>query len=316
VAAHARPRRSRRTKALVTAAGLVGIVTPVAASTVASAAPVTHSDTQADPETAADTVSKGPTGLHTAYAYLADAADGHALWSGSKAQSAMPMGSITKVMTALVVVKHHSADLDKMVTVKQEYRDYVQEQGASTADLKTGDKLTVRQLLSAMLVPSGCDAAQALADTFGQGDTLKQRVDSFVGQMNSEAGQLGLANTHFDSPDGISEKKTNHSSPADLAKLGAAALNNTTLAGVVHQTSGREVATNGRVYTWDNTDKLLTDYKGALGIKTGSGPDDGYCLLFAAKRNGHTLVGAVLQDTKDRFDDAASILDWGFAHAG
>jgi D-alanyl-D-alanine carboxypeptidase (penicillin-binding protein 5/6) len=107
----------------------------------------------------------------------------------------------------------------------------------------------------------------------------------------------------------------NRSSAADLAKLGAAVLQDKTVAEIVSQPSTRQVATNGRVYTWENTDKLLTRYKGALGIKTGSGPDDGYCFLFAAHRDGRTLVGAVLQDTEARFHDAGSLLDWGFQHA-
>ncbi|MGW8379719.1 serine hydrolase [Streptomyces sp. ODS28] len=276
-----------------------------------------NATTEAPATKAAATTAKTASApkVHTQYAHLADAKDaasGTSLWAGSKGDTAVPMGSITKVMTAEVVAKHHAADLDKLVTVKQEYRDYVQKNGASTADLKTGDKLTVRQLLDAMLIPSGCDAAYALADTLGEGGTSKERVADFVGQMNKEAQALGMDNTRFDTPSGISLDNGNHSTASDLTKLGASVLQDKTLAQVVKQQHGHQVATNGRDYTWDNTDKLLKQYNGALGIKTGSGPDDGYCLLFAAERDGRTLVGSVLQDTEARFDDAAAMLDWGF----
>lgn len=307
--AHARPRKSRRKGAMMTTAAMVGMTAPVAVSGIASAAPVTQSVSADSPDAAA---SSAPSSLHTKHAFLADATHGKDLYKGSEGNTAVPMGSITKVMTAEVVLKHHKADLDKLVTVKQEYRDYVQKHASSTADLKTGDKLTVRQLLSAMLVPSGCDAAYALADTLGEGDTAKERVASFVDQMNADAQELGMKDTQFDTPTGWSDANGNHSTAADLTKLGTEVLKDKTISEVVSQKSGREVATNGREYTWENTDKLLTTYDGALGIKTGSGPDAGYCLLFAAQRDGRTLVGTVLADTGDRFKDAKSMLDWGF----
>lgn len=170
-----------------------------------------------------------------------------------------------------------------------------------------------------MLIPSGDDAAMALADNFGTGATQDARIADFVAQMNAEAQQLNLTGTHFDTFDGISHGN-NHSTARDLAKLGQRAMLQPVFADVVNKTQYKTEApaANGhtRYYTWNTTNELLGSYDGALGVKTGSGPEDGYCVVFAAKRDNRTLVGVVLGDTTDkaRFDDAAKMLDWGFAH--
>ena len=245
-------------------------------------------------------------------AYLLDAESGKKLW-GQGDSSAREMASTTKVMTATVAVDTAGA-LDKTVTVKQEYRDYVQREGASQADLKTGDKLTVRQLLPAMLLPSGCDAAYAIADKLGSGDTVQERVSSFIGKMNTKADELGLQNTEFDSFDGISQGGDNKTTAGDLAKLTRHAMENSTFAATVKKTTAEEEATNGRQYTWYNTNKLLGSYAGAVGVKTGTGTAAGPCLVFAAERDGRTVIGVVLNSTSGdaRYTDAKNMLDYAY----
>ncbi|MCK1797473.1 serine hydrolase [Streptomyces sp. XM4193] len=253
----------------------------------------------------------GPEGVTAASAYLLDAdkeGEEAELW-GKDADTQREMASTTKIMTAILV--NEKDDLDRKITVKQEYRDYVAEEGASTADLQVGDELTARQVLYGLMLPSGCDAAFALADHFGEGDTVKERTADFITQMNERAAELGLKGTKFDSFDGIPTGTNNYSTAADMAKLAAHALTQDAVAETVKATDTVQKATNGRTYTWYNTNQLLGSYDGAIGIKTGTGTRAGPCLLFAATRDGRTVAGAILNG-QERYTDAAKMLDWAF----
>ncbi|WP_406406257.1 serine hydrolase [Streptomyces halstedii] len=317
---HARPSRIHRTGARFATVALVGAVLPITAGGLAEAATstVTHvADSQGEGAPAVG--DQGAPDVAADNAFLLDARDGsqeRAMWAGARADESVAMASTTKIMTALVVLQHPEW-LDRQITVKQEYRDYVTENGASTADLQTGDKLTARQLLHAMLIPSGGDAAMALADSFGDGDTQEARIADFENQMNAQAQQLGLTGTHFDSFDGISHGD-NRSTARDLAKLGQRAMLKPVFADIVklEQFETEAPAANGRTryYTWNTTNDLLSTYDGALGVKTGSGAEAGYSLVFAAERDNRTLVGAIVGADKEVFGDAAKILDWGFTH--
>ncbi|WP_314175672.1 D-alanyl-D-alanine carboxypeptidase family protein [Streptomyces winkii] len=249
----------------------------------------------------------GPSGVKAKGAFLLDASSGEEMW-GKSSDTKRQMASTTKVMTAAVVVSS-GVDLDRRITVKKAYRDYVSKWGGSTADLRTGDKLSLRQLLYGMLLPSGCDAAYALADAVGKGGSTTSRANSFIGKMNAKARQLGMKNTEFDSFDGISKKGRNHSTARDMAKLGKYVLGSTNIRNVAKSTSTKQKATNGRTYTWYNTNQLLGSYKGVIGIKTGTGTKAGPCLVFAAERNGRSVVGVILNSSK-RYPDAKKMLDW------
>ncbi|MFE0251460.1 D-alanyl-D-alanine carboxypeptidase family protein [Streptomyces sp. NPDC059010] len=247
-------------------------------------------------------------------AFMLNSATGSTLYS-KYGDTKRPMASTTKIMTARVVLSTPNLNLDRKITVKQAYRDYIAARGASSADLKTGDKVTVRQLLHAMLLPSGCDAAMALADTFGTGTTVSARTKSFIGKMNTKAKDLGLTNTHFDSFDGNSTQNTNYTTPRDLAKLTRSAMTYSTFTGIVKRTKTVTYATTStggtRTYTWYNTNKLLGSYSGATGVKTGTNTPAGPCLVFAGTRNGKSVVGVLLNDT-NRFTDAAKLMDYAF----
>ncbi|OMI34299.1 D-alanyl-D-alanine carboxypeptidase [Streptomyces sparsogenes DSM 40356] len=256
----------------------------------------------------------GPSGISAKGAYLFDSGANKQLWAKA-ADTKRPMASTTKLMTAVVVLDTRGVDLGKKVAVKQSYIDYVARVGGSKADLKKGDKLTVKQLLYGLMLPSGCDAAMALADTFGTGDTTAKRTKSFIGKMNKKAAALGMTKTHYDTFDGISDGGQNYTTPRDLTKLARHALGNSTLATVVKSvdTIQKAPAANGRTrtYYWNNTNRLLGSYSGAIGVKTGTGTAPGRCLVFAAKRGGRTIVGVILNAPK-RYPDAKKMLDWAF----
>ncbi|WP_411146722.1 D-alanyl-D-alanine carboxypeptidase family protein [Streptomyces sp. x-80] len=226
-------------------------------------------------------------------------------------------GSTTKIMTARVVLAQKNLKLDSKVTIQKAYSDYIVSKTASSAHLIVGDKVTVRQLLYGLMLPSGCDAAYALADHFGTGSTRAARVKSFIGKMNSTAKSLGLKNTHFDSFDGIGHG-TNYSTPRDLTKLASSAMRYATFRAVVKTKSTKQKVTtrNGgyRYMSWTNTDTLLGGYPGAIGVKTGSGPQAKYCLVFAATRRGKTVIGTVLtaSTVAHRTADAKKLMDYGF----
>ncbi|MGW1224514.1 D-alanyl-D-alanine carboxypeptidase family protein [Streptomyces sp. NPDC001478] len=226
-------------------------------------------------------------------------------------------GSTTKIMTARVVLAQKGLNLDSKVTIQKAYSDYIVSKGASSARLIVGDKVTVRQLLYGLMLPSGCDAAYALADKFGSGTTRAARVKSFLGKMNSTAKSLGMKNTHFDSFDGIGNG-SNYSTPRDLTKLASSAMKYSTFRTIVKTKSTKQKVTTKsggyRYMSWTNTNKLLGTYSGTIGLKTGSGPTAKYCLVFAATRNGKTVIGTVLASTSEaaRTSDAKKLMDYGF----
>ncbi|MFI9774247.1 D-alanyl-D-alanine carboxypeptidase family protein [Streptomyces sp. NPDC051956] len=226
-------------------------------------------------------------------------------------------GSTTKIMTAKVVLAQSNLNLDSKVTIQKAYSDYIVAKNASSARLIVGDKVTVRQLLYGLMLPSGCDAAYALADKFGSGSTRAARVKSFIGKMNKAATDMNLKNTHFDSFDGIGSG-SNYSTPRDLTKIASSAMKNSTFRAVVKTTSTKQKVTTKsggyRYMSWSNTNNLLGSYSGTIGVKTGSGPEAKYCLVFAATRNGKTVIGTVLASSSvtNRTADAKKLMDYGF----
>jgi D-alanyl-D-alanine carboxypeptidase (penicillin-binding protein 5/6) len=228
-------------------------------------------------------------------------------------------GSTTKIMTAKVVLSQPNLNLNTKVKIQKAYSDYIVRENASSARLIVGDKVTVRQLLYGLMLPSGCDAAYALADKFGTGTTRKARVKSFLGKMNKQAKDLGLKNTHFDSFDGIGNG-SNYSTPRDLTKIARSAMKSSTFRTIVKtkKYTAKTVTKTGTtrtMATWKNTNGLLGTYRGTIGVKTGSGPAAKYCLVFAATRNGRTVIGTVLASTSvsARESDAKKMMNYAFA---
>lgn len=249
--------------------------------------------------------------------FVMNNATGRSLYTKA-ADTKRSTGSTTKIMTAKVVLSQPKLNLDAKVTIQMAYSDYIVSKNASSARLIVGDQVTVRQLLYGLMLPSGCDAAYALADKFGSGKTRAARVKSFIGKMNATAKSLGLKNTHFDSFDGIGNGK-NYSTPRDLTKLASNAMKNSTFRTIVKtkKYTAKTRTKKGGTRTmapWTNTNTLLGSYSGAIGVKTGSGPEAKYCLVFAATRKGKTVIGTVLASSSatQRATDAKKLMDYGF----
>jgi len=255
-------------------------------------------------------VTGAPGGVKAKGAVLADAATGQLLWSRD-VDTERPMASVTKVMTALLVLQ--GGHLGRQIQVPKAAFTYAWKYGGETASLRPGDVLTTQDLLEALLLPSGADAAYTLANAYGPG------LDAFVARMNATAAQMGMKNTHFTSPDGLPypTETSTYSTPSDLLRLGLAAMRYPAFRSIVdlrfyHLPKGH----GHHEYWWDNTDALIGSYPGAVGIKSGYTDDAGHCLLFEAVRNGRTLIGVVLDSPATgpaaAAQDAERMLNWGF----
>jgi len=256
-----------------------------------------------------------PAGVQSRWAELANAATGANLWSRSSTLE-RPMGSITKVMTAYVVLTTPGVNLNRVITVPKGIVAY-DAGGASTAGLRPGERYTAMQLLYAMMLPSGCDAAYTLANAYGPG------LSGFIAKMNAAARALGMTRTHFTDFSGLPYPGpyTNYSTAHDLIVLGRAAMRNRTFVTIVaargYKLSGGSAH---RSHDWANLNPLLGTVPGAIGIKTGYTPAAGQCLLFEVKRGSTTLIGVVLDSSAVNSSslaaaasDAEAMLDWGFS---
>ena len=243
-------------------------------------------------------------------AVLADASTGQLLW-GRDVDTERPMASVTKVMTALLVLQ--SGDLGRRIRVPKAAITYAWKYGGETAALRPGDVLTAHELLEALLLPSGADAAYTLANFYGPG------LKAFIARMNATAARMGMRHTHFTSPDGLPypTETSTYSTPSDLLTLGQAAMRYPAFQSIVDRPFYHLAKGPGHHgYWWDSTDELIGSYRGAIGIKTGYTDDARHCLLFEAIRNGRALIGVVLDSPASGpaagAQDAERILNWGF----
>lgn len=232
-------------------------------------------------------------------AILIDAASGRVLFE-QNADERLPMASTTKIMTALIAVEHCS--MDEIVTAGPNASGV---EGTSIY-LAEGEQLTMDQMLQGLMLRSGNDAAVAIAEH------IAGSVESFASFMNARAAMFG-ADACFVTPNGLDAEGHGASARA-LALIARAAMRNDIF---------RElVMTQEAVIPWvdneysrvlRNKNRLLKEYEGATGIKTGFTGKAGRCLVFSAERDGMELIGVVL-NCPGWFDEAKRLLDWGFAN--
>ena len=232
--------------------------------------------------------------LSASCAVLLDAETGRVLWE-KNAREERAIASITKLMTALVAAES-GHDLQEMVTVKREYTGVE----GSSMYLREGEQLTLEALLYGLMLSSGNDAAVAVADW------CAGSVEAFVARMNRRAAQLGMENTHFENPHGLTQEG-HYSSALDMARLAAACMKNETVARLV---GTKSITIAGRTLT--NHNKLLWNYEGCVGMKNGYTEKAGRTLVSCARRDGQTLVAVTLNDPNDWADHTA-LLDYGFS---
>lgn len=233
-----------------------------------------------------------------AYA-LIDQSSGR-LIEGANADECLPMASTTKIMTGLLACE--SGKLDETVAVTD---SEIRIEGSSMG-LQAGECLTIRELTYGLLLESGNDAANVIAIK------LDGSVPAFVDRMNARASKLGLTGTHYANSCGL-DAPGHYTTALDLARLGAAAMNNPEFAKIVGTQKIKipyAGVANGR--TLFNHNRLLSTFSGMLGIKTGFTEKDGRCLVTCARRDGVTLVAATLKDPDD-WDDHKKLLESGFS---
>ncbi|MEX0992000.1 MAG: D-alanyl-D-alanine carboxypeptidase family protein [Actinomycetota bacterium] len=210
-----------------------------------------------------------------------------------------PIASLTKVMTALLVLEE--SKLKQQVAASPE-AVRTAAVGLSSLGLRPGEKLSVQDLLWALLLGSANDAAVALAEH------VSGSVPAFVKLMDRRAAQLGMDHTHFASPNGLSDK--GYSSAADLAIVTREAMQLPTFAKMVrtkfHTVKGKPPR------HIQNRNVLLWLYPGASGVKTGFTTAAQYNVIATAQRGGRRLLAIVLGEPREAFSDAAEILNYGF----
>lgn len=216
------------------------------------------------------------------------------------ADISFPIASTTKIMTALVASEYYKSNSVLKVMIGAGV-------SGSKIGLVSGEDLSFRSLLYGMLLSSGNDAAYTLAENYSGG------VLGFVSAMNEKAAQLNLQNTHFDNPAGFDSPR-HFSSAKDLAIITEEALKNSELAQVFATKKTSIVSLDKKyTHTLSNLNKLLSQVKGVLGVKTGYTEGAKENLVTFVNRNGHQILTVVL-GSDDRFGESTKLIEWVYSN--
>jgi D-alanyl-D-alanine carboxypeptidase (penicillin-binding protein 5/6) len=218
------------------------------------------------------------------------------------ARERLPIASLTKLMTVLLTLEHTRPSA--VVTVAPGAAAV----GESSVQLRTGERLSVRDLLEAALIQSANDAADALAYFVGRGDEGR-----FVSLMNARARSLGLTDTHYVRPDGL-DASGHVSSARDVTKLARIDMRSPLVRSIVRRRTAK-IAGGRTLYTWND---LLGTFPGVIGVKTGHTAAAGWSEVAAAVKPGVTIYATILgsPDRATRNADLAALLRWGLSRYG
>ncbi len=215
-----------------------------------------------------------------------------------KMKSRRSIGSITKLMTALIILDEN--DLNEIVKVPA---GGINIEG-SRIWLAQGEKITIRDLLYGILIHSGNDAAYTLA-IHNAGS-----IENFIAKMNEKAGKLGLAGTHFGNPAGL-DRADNYSTAEDIGLLGSYAYRNSFIRHAVSISKLTIISTNGQFkHELKSTNTLLEKDSRFRGLKTGHTAEAGYSFVGVATLPNNAPILTVVLDSPDRFKESISLLDW------
>ena len=219
---------------------------------------------------------------------------------GKNEYNKVKMASTTKIMTATIILEN--CDLDKTVTISKKAAST----GGSRLGLKANDKITIRDLLYGLLLVSGNDAAVSLAEE------CSGSVADFAVLMNKKALELGLTNSHFETPHGL-DSDNHYTTAYELALLSDYALNNSTFLNIVG-TKTYTIYINGYPKSIHNTNELLGNLDGVYGVKTGFTNGANRCLVTSCKRGDMDIICIVLGcDTKNfRSSDSTKLINYSF----
>lgn len=246
--------------------------------------------------------------VNAASAILVDAVTGEVLFE-QNADEPRPPASITKILTALVILER--GRLTDTVVVSQGVANV----GGHRLGLRRGQRVSLEDLLAAILIRSANDAAMAAAEHVGRGAT------GFVALMNAKAQELGMYHSHFENPHGLDEPG-HYTTARDMALLTRVTMEHPSFAQLVRtrettvtiwQSGPRGLLP--RVRTIQNHNKLLGHLEGADGVKTGYTDAAGRCLVASASRGGQRMIAVLMKDPQ-RWTDAATLLEFGFEAAG
>ena len=229
-------------------------------------------------------------------AILIEAETGKILYA-ENAHEKLPMASTTKIMTALVALEQGNT----WETVTVDASAYGTE--GSSIYLHLEEEIALKDLLYGLMLSSGNDAAVAIAVHIGGG------TQAFADIMNKKAIELGAYNTNFVTPNGLHDE-AHYTTAYDLARIAAEAMRNDTFREIV-STEYYRAETGEIARTFKNKNRILWEYAGGTGVKTGYTKAAGRCLVFAAEQDGMELIGVVL-NCPNMFDDAKAMLDYGF----
>lgn len=241
-------------------------------------------------------------GVSAGQAILINGENGKVMYEKCADEKAYP-ASTTKIMTALITLEVLREN-DSLMEQEIEVPECAQGVEGSSIYLKSGEKISIEDLLYGLMLVSGNDAATALAEIIGG------TQENFVKMMNEKAKSLGCKNTHFANPSGLFDEE-HYTTARDMAIISMEAMKDPTFRKIVGSTSRQAARENSDYCTFHNKNKTVFEYEGGTGIKIGYTQNSGRTLVASSKRGDDSMI-CVVMSAPDWFEDAYRLMDYGY----